>query len=100
MAAGMPPETHDKVLHAALTGANVALMGSDMIGTEGYTPGNTVYLCLVCESNEEINTLFSKLSAGGKVTHPLKAEFFGTFGELTDKYGFKWMFQFSTRLKK
>jgi PhnB protein len=45
---------------------------------------------------QETEMLFSKLSAGGIIPRPLKAEFFGTYGELTDKYGFLWMFQFGT----
>jgi len=28
------------------------------------------------------------------VTHALKEEFFGTYGDLVDKYGFSWMFQY------
>ena len=72
----------------------MVLMASDNLGQEGYKHGNTVSLCLVCGSKEEIETLFSKLSAGGRVKHSLKEEFFGTYGDLTDKYGFNWMFQF------
>ena len=50
-------------------------------------------------SKAEIETLFKKLSAGGHVNTPLKEEFFGTYGDLTDKYGFHWMFQFGTGKK-
>jgi PhnB protein len=69
-------------------------MGSDMVGPEGAKNGNTLSLTLVCSSKEEIETFFSKLSAGGKVAHPLKEEFFGTYGDLTDKYGINWMFNY------
>ena len=44
-------------------------------------------------TKDEIHTLYSKLSAGGKADHPLNETFFGTFGDLTDKYGFNWMLQ-------
>ena len=94
MATQMPAEMRDKILHSMLTSGNMVLMGSDMVGEEGYKPGNTISLCLVCKSREEIEMLFSAISEGGHVRHPLKEEFFGTFGDLTDKYGFNWMFQF------
>jgi PhnB protein len=94
MAAQMPKEAHKNVLHSALVKDGLVLMGSDMMEPGGVVKGNDMTLCLVCKSKEEIETFFSKLSAGGKVTHPLKEEFFGTFGDLTDKFGFNWMFQF------
>jgi len=69
-------------------------MASDMMGPEGSIKGNTITLCLICSSEEEIKTLFSNLSSGGENGHPLKEEFFGTIGDLTDKFGMNWMFQF------
>ena len=94
MTAQMPAEMHGKIMHSALTSGKMVLMASDNVGEEEYRPGNNIYLCLVCESKEEIETLFSKLSQGGRVRNPLKKEFFGTYGDLTDRYGFNWMFQF------
>ena len=102
MAATMPAGMRDKIMHSLLTSGSIRLMASDMIdmiGEEGYKHGNTVSLCLVCQSKEEIQTLFSKLSQGGQIKHPLKEEFFGTYGDLTDKYGFSWMFQFGENQK-
>jgi len=94
MAGQMPAAAQKNILHAALTHDGITLMGSDMIGPEGVKKGNIVSLTLVCSSKEEIVTFFSKLSAGGKVAHPLKEEFFGTYGDLTDKYGINWMFNY------
>ena len=94
MAGQMPAEAQKNILHAALTIGGVALMGSDMVGREGVTMGNNVSLTIVCSSKEEIDSFFAKLSAGGKVAHPLKEEFFGTYGDLTDKYGINWMFNY------
>lgn len=48
---------------------------------------------MVGSSKAEIEPAFAKLSEGGNVGHPLNEEFFGTFGELTDKFGIDWMFQ-------
>ena len=95
-AARMPANEQNNVMHSMLSSGKITLMASDMVGGETMSAqGGAVFLCLICESKKEIETLFSKLSAGGKVTDSLKEQFFGTFGALTDKYGFNWMFQFS-----
>ncbi len=94
MAAQMPAAEHKKILHASLKSGGISLMASDMVGPEGIQKGNAVSLTLACSSKAEIETFFSKLSAGGKVSHALKEEFFGTYGDLTDKYGINWMFNY------
>lgn len=92
MGARMSPEMKDKMLHSMLKNNDLVLMASDMMGEE-QVQGNMISLCFVCDSEEEINTLFAKFSDGGKVGHPLKEESFGIFGDLTDKFGINWMFQ-------
>lgn len=94
MAAQMPAAEHKKILQARLKKGEISLMASDMVGPKGIQKGNTVSLALVCSSKAEIETLFSKLGAGGKVSHALKEEFFGTYGDLTDKFGIDWMFNY------
>ena len=89
-----PPAMKDKILHGSLAKDGLTIFGSD-IATPGLTQGNNVFFCLVSKSQEEIETLFSKLSQGGKVTTPLKQEFFGAYGDLADKFGINWMFQFA-----
>ena len=87
-----PAAMKDRILHGSLASDNLMIFGTDVAGPE-LTRGNNVFLCLVCKSKEEIEMLFSKLSQGGKVTTPLKHEFFGTYGDLADKFGINWMFQ-------
>lgn len=94
MAAQVQPELKSKVMHSFLESGNIALMASDCM--EACRQGDAIFLCLVCDSKEEIEQLYKKLSTGGKVRRPLKEEFFGTYGELSDKYGFLWMFQYGT----
>jgi PhnB protein len=96
MAAQMPSEAGANILHGALTRNGILLiMGSDMMGNQ-VKPGNTIALCLNCSSDGEINDFFTKLSAGGQVKMPLHQGFWGaTYGELTDKYGMTWMFNYS-----
>lgn len=95
MAEQMPPDMQERLLHSMLRSGNFALMASDMLGPEGLARGNDVHLCLVCTSKDEIESSFAKLAAGGQVGHALQEEFFGTFGDLTDQFGVRWMFQFS-----
>jgi PhnB protein len=91
----MPPDAQDLILHARLSGDHFTVFGSDMTASGPPEKGNNISLALVCKNKEEIHELFSRLSAGGTVNTPLKEEFFGIFGDLTDKYGVNWMFQFS-----
>ena len=85
----------DQILHASLIKDELVLMGTDMIGPDGFVKGNTMSLSLNCRSEEEINTYFNRLSADGKITHPLRVEFWGAiFGVFTDKYGINWMLNY------
>ena len=90
----MPKEAGPMIMHSTLEKGNLSLMGSDMMDSKP-DQGNTVSLTLVCDSEAEIKSYFEKLSQGGKVTSPLKTEFWGgTFGQLVDKYGFMWMMNY------
>ena len=94
MAAQMPPEMKDSILHASLTSGDIVIMGSDC-SMQKPVDGTTVHLCIQCKSEKELDTFFSKLSAGGTVTEPVADMPWGAkFGALTDKYGKHWMFNF------
>ena len=93
-----PSAMKHHILHSTLTKKDLVLMGSDMIGPEGFIKGNTIALSLNCNSDDEINTYFSNLSAGGQILHPLAKQFWGaTFGVLNDKFGIRWMFNYDKR---
>jgi len=96
MAARMPSEKGAHILHGALTkDGTVLLMGSDMIG-DNLQSGNSIGLCLNCTSDQEINTLFNRLSAGGQVKMPLHQSFWGaTYAEIKDKFGMSWMLNYT-----
>ena len=65
LASQMPIEVHNNILHTRLVkNGSVLLLGSDMMGPEGIMQGNTMTLFLDCASEEEIHTLFEKLSSG------------------------------------
>jgi len=88
------PEVKDKILHSILRADGVVIMASDWLTPEQRIPGNTVALTLVCQSKEEIDGFYAKLKEGGQIQQPLKEEFFGTYAQLIDKFGFNWMLQF------
>jgi PhnB protein len=91
----MPPQMKECVLHSTLTKGDLVLMGSDMASENGLIKGNAVSLMVDCGSEEEINTYYQKLSAGGNADHPIETSFWGAlFGDLTDKYGNHWLLHF------
>jgi PhnB protein len=91
LAAQMSADVQHYIMHATLTTDRFVLLGSDMAGPGGYTPGNTISLFVQCSSEAETRTLFAKLSPGGKIADPLKAQFWGgLFGAVTDQYGIEW----------
>lgn len=92
--AAQRPEAKDKILHSILRSEGVVIMASDWLVPEERKPGNTVALTLVCQTKEEIKNLYAKLLEGGKVKQPLKEEFFGTYAQVIDNFGFIWMLQF------
>lgn len=91
----MPAQMKDCIVHATLTKENLILMGSDMVGEQGLVKGNAVSLAINCSSEEEIESFYEKLSAGGNKDHALEQSFWGaTFGDLTDKYGNHWLLHY------
>jgi len=94
----MPAKMKNCILHATLTVDQLVLMGSDMVSNNGLIPGNSVSLALQCNSELEIKTCYLKLSDGGHADHPLENSFWGSlFGDLTDKYGNRWVLNFEKR---
>lgn len=94
MAAQMPPEMKDSILHSSLTSGGVTIFASDL-NMEKPIEGNTVHLCINCQSEDELISFFSKLSAGGKITEPIADMPWGAkYGSLIDKFGKHWLFNF------
>lgn len=100
MAAQMPPKMKDYILHSTLTNGNVLLMATDITNETGRIKGNTVSLMLECNSEEEIESCFVKLSANGKANHLLENTFWDAiFGDLTDKYGNHWLLNYTKEIQ-
>lgn len=90
----VPPEMKDHILHAVLKTTDLELMATDM-QPESLKEGNGMHLCLVCQTEEELQLLFDKLSAGGKIDQPLHQMFFGLIGAFTDQFGKRWIAEYN-----
>ena len=74
------------------------LMATDAIEQMGHhvTPGNNFYICISPDNKDEADRLYKGLSNGGKVGTELQDMFWGSYyGDLTDKFGIKWMVNYT-----
>jgi PhnB protein len=95
MSGNMPANMSQHILHSTLNRGDLLIMASDMAPKGGLVKGNSVSLLLDCESEEEIRNCYSKLSSGGSPDHPLENTFWGAlFGDLTDRFGNRWLLNF------
>ena len=91
----IPEEYGGRVMHMSLdiVGGHT-LMGSDSMPWMGHTltPGNTMYVTVQLDDEDEARDLFGKLSAGGTVTMEPTPMFWGDlYCDFTDRYGIQWM---------
>lgn len=94
--AGETAESNDKIMHGHLKNAAGAIMGSDMVGPQGFHRGTTFGMCVDCCTDEELRGLYEKLSEGGTVICPVSDSFWGAiFGMVVDKYGVPWAINFT-----
>ncbi len=91
--ASQDPSEDNKIMHAELEAENgIAFMAADTPNGMEYRPGTNFSVSLSGDNLAELTTYYEKLSAGGKVTEPLKKAPWGdTFGMFTDKFGVNWM---------
>ena len=94
----IPAGDKEKIMHVALPiGKGNVLMATDALESMGHTlhSGNNFSISISTESKEEADTLYGKLSAGGKVEMPLGDTFWGAyFGMFSDKFGIQWMISY------
>ena len=94
----MPAEDQQKCVHISLSiGKGHTIMATDIITTMGHElhQGNNYHICIMAESEEEIDRLFGKLSDGGKIEMPLNKTFWGAyFGMCRDKFNVQWMLNY------
>ena len=87
----MPPNSDDKVMHAAFRVGDTQVLASD-----GHCAGKPSFqgfgLTLNAKDDAEAEKLFAAVGKGGQVQQPLVKTFFASkFGMVTDKFGIMWM---------
>ncbi|MBM3257283.1 MAG: VOC family protein [Candidatus Liptonbacteria bacterium] len=88
------PDKSDYIIHSELSSGKITFFGSDMMRDKAVV-GDNVGMALNCESEQELNEHFSKLSQGGDVFMKPEKQFWGgMFAMVTDKYGVEWMLNF------
>lgn len=91
MAAEMPQEIHDQIMHVTLAADGFQLMGSDSACTASKEMGGFA-LSLHPSDLTEAERLFTELSDGGAVQMALEETFWAErFGMCTDRFGTPWM---------
>lgn len=87
----VPPEMHDRVIHASLNLRGRRLMGADMSG-ECYQPPQGAQVHLEYEDTDQAERVFRELSEGGTVIMPFEKTFWAhRFGMAKDRFGVQWM---------
>ncbi|SHN84897.1 VOC family protein [Desulfitobacterium chlororespirans] len=83
------------VMHAvfSLKGQEYMCIDSHVRHEFTFTPAMSLYV--TCDTEEEIDKVFEKLSEGGKILMPLGSyPFSERFGWVNDKYGVSWQLSF------
>lgn len=97
---GMPVDADEehKVMHAMLeTDNGMEFMASDTPNNMQYNPISGVSLALFGSLDDELELrdFWRKLSKDGKIVQPLELAPWGDhYGELVDKFGVSWLFDF------
>ncbi len=87
----------DGVMHAFLRTAD----GLELMASDGHDPDaagpDRVSLSLSGDDAPTLTRWFEALTEGGKVDVPLEQQVWGdTFGQVTDRYGVRWLVNIST----
>lgn len=99
----LPEEKHQRTINANLKNGQIEISASDWMASPTYEPhpGDTTAIFVIGEGYDELKAVFDKLSKGAKKEkfqdlHDLP---FGTYGQLTDRYGVHWIFKGDKRSK-
>ena len=87
------PDTYkDKILHGSMKIDDELFYFSDAFPDAEIDTGSNLEINLNIEDEDQLRSIFEKLSKGGEITMPLDITFWGSlFGSITDQYGFRWM---------
>jgi PhnB protein len=86
-----PPELDEKIMHAKFKKDGLFIMVSDAFLNQSIQVGTNISLALELESDEEISTLYNKLSENGTIMMELQDTFWGAkFAKVIDQFDIIW----------
>ena len=90
--AGKAPD--DKIMHCTIKIGDSHIMACDSVFKDcPVTIGNNITLAIGTNDIAQADSMFDKMSDGGKIIMPMQKTFWAErFGMLTDKFGINWMF--------
>ena len=90
MADQVPPDWHDKVMHATVMVGERTLMGADMVPGQYEAPKGFT-LSIQLKSATDAERIFGELSKDGNVVMALEKTFWAErFGMVIDRFGTPW----------
>jgi PhnB protein len=90
MADHVPPEWHEKILHATLAVGESIVYAADA-PPDRYKPPQGFHVTIGVQDAAEAERIFGELSEGGVVQMPLQQTFWTVrFGVLVDRFGIPW----------
>ena len=96
MKAQFPPEKYNLIINAQLKSGAIEFSAADW-HADARTPkqGNTFSIFIIGGTYNELKTVFDKLAEGASKESFIELNNmpFGTYGQLTDKYGVPWIFK-------
>ena len=91
MAADVPADWQDKVMHGSVTVGGQELMGGD-VAPGHYEEPKGFSLSIQISSAAQAERIFQELSKDGRVGMPLEKTFWAErFGMVVDRFGIPWM---------
>lgn len=87
----LPEELKDLIMHARMNVGGSRLMFSDTFPGHPYSVGSNITLAYQGKTEDEVRTVFNKLSDGGTIVMDLQETFWSKlYGQVTDKFGTIW----------
>lgn len=91
-----PEGAENDVMHSELKTEAGTIMATDMVAPGGLQQGNNFSLSVDCNSEEELHKKFNAVMKEGFIIEAPKMQFWGDFlGYGADKFGIRWMFNYS-----
>ncbi len=97
MKAQFPPEKHKRLINAVLKSGQIEISATDWMASPQYEPkqGDTFAIFVIGGAYAELAGVFDKLKEAAipdrfQELHDMP---FGTYGQLTDRFGVRWVFK-------